>query len=52
MCKNVKIRIHKTIILPVVLCGYEMWCLALRRDHRLWVFRGQGAEDNISIDEG
>jgi hypothetical protein len=29
-----------------------MWCLALRRDHRLWVFRGQGAEDNISIDEG
>jgi hypothetical protein len=28
--KNVKIRIHKTIILPVALYGRETWSLALR----------------------
>jgi hypothetical protein len=33
--KNVKIRIHKTIILPVVLYGCETWSLTVREDHRL-----------------
>jgi hypothetical protein len=27
--KNVKIRIYKTIILPIVLCGCETWSLTL-----------------------
>jgi hypothetical protein len=29
LSKGVKIRIHKTIILPVVLYGYEAWSLTL-----------------------
>jgi hypothetical protein len=38
LSKNVKIRIHKTIILPVVLYGYEIWSLTLREEHRLRLF--------------
>jgi hypothetical protein len=30
LSKNVKIKIYRTIILPVVLCGYETLSLALR----------------------
>jgi hypothetical protein len=36
--KNTKIRIYKTIILPVVLYGCETWSLTLREEHRLRVF--------------
>jgi hypothetical protein len=36
--KNLKIRIYKTIILPVVLYGCETWSLTLREEHRLRVF--------------
>jgi hypothetical protein len=32
-------RIHKTIILPVVLYGCETWSLTLREKHRLRVFK-------------
>ena len=35
--KNIKIKIHKTIILPVVLYGYETWSLTLRKERRLRV---------------
>jgi hypothetical protein len=35
--KNVKIRIYETIILPLVLYGYETWSLILRDVHRLRV---------------
>jgi hypothetical protein len=35
---NVKVKIHKTIILPVVLYGSETWCLTLREENRLRVF--------------
>jgi hypothetical protein len=31
----VKIKIYKTIILPVVLYGCETWSLTLREEHRL-----------------
>jgi hypothetical protein len=34
----VKIRVCKTIILPVVLYGCETWSLTLREEHRLKVF--------------
>jgi hypothetical protein len=34
----VKIKIYKTIILPVVLYGCETWSLTLREEHRLRVF--------------
>jgi hypothetical protein len=39
--KNIKIRIYKTIILPVVLYGYETWSLALREEHRLRVYKNR-----------
>ena len=35
--KNFKIKIHRTIILPVVLYGCETWSLILREEHRLRV---------------
>jgi hypothetical protein len=35
LSKNIKIRIYKTIILPVVLYGCETWSLTLREEHRL-----------------
>jgi hypothetical protein len=38
LSRNVKIRIYRTINLPVVLCGCETWSLALREEHRLRVF--------------
>jgi hypothetical protein len=34
LSKNLKIRIYKTIILPVVLYGCETWSLTLREEHR------------------
>jgi hypothetical protein len=39
--KNLKIKIYKTVILPVVLYGYETWSLTLREEHRLRVFENR-----------
>jgi hypothetical protein len=39
--KNITIRIHNTIILPVVLHGCETWPQTLREDHRLRVFENR-----------
>jgi hypothetical protein len=39
--KNLKIKIHKTVILPVVLYGCETWSLTLREEHRLRVFENR-----------
>jgi hypothetical protein len=36
-----KIRIYKTIILPVVLYGCETWSLTLREEHGLGVFENR-----------
>jgi UDP-galactopyranose mutase len=33
--KNFKIKIHRTIILPVVLYGFETWCLTLKEERRV-----------------
>jgi hypothetical protein len=41
LSKNVKIRIYKTIILPVVLYGCETWSLTLRKEHRLRVLENR-----------
>jgi hypothetical protein len=35
--KTIKIKIHRTVILPVVLYGCETWSLTLREEHRLRV---------------
>jgi hypothetical protein len=32
---------YKTIILPVVLYGYETWSVKLREEHRLMVFENR-----------
>jgi hypothetical protein len=41
LTRNVKFKIYKTIILPVVLYGCETWSLTLREDHRLRVFENR-----------
>jgi hypothetical protein len=38
LSRNVKVKICKTIILPVVLYGSETWSLTLREEHRLRMF--------------
>jgi hypothetical protein len=38
---NVKVKVYKTIILPVVLYGCETWSLTLRREHRLRVLENR-----------
>jgi hypothetical protein len=38
---KVKIRIYKTIILPLILYGYETWSLTLREEHSLRVFENR-----------
>ena len=38
LSKNLKIKIYRTIILPVVLYGCETWSLTLREEHRLRAF--------------
>jgi hypothetical protein len=39
--RNIKVKIYKTIILPVVLYGCETWSLTLREEHRLKVFENR-----------
>jgi hypothetical protein len=41
LSKNIKMRIYKTIILPVVLYGCGTWSLTLREEHRLRVFENR-----------
>jgi hypothetical protein len=41
LSKNVKIKIYRTIILPVVLYGCESWSLTLREEYRLRVFENR-----------
>jgi hypothetical protein len=44
LSKNIKIRIYKTVILPVVLYGCETWSLILREEQKLMVLRIFGPE--------
>jgi hypothetical protein len=39
--KNLKIKIYRTIILPVVLYGCETWSLTLREERRLRVYENK-----------
>jgi hypothetical protein len=41
LSRNLKAKIYKTIILPVVLYGCETWSLILREEHRLRVFENR-----------
>ena len=38
---NIKIKIYRTIIFPVVLYGCEIWSLTLREERRLNVFENR-----------
>jgi hypothetical protein len=48
LSKNIKIRIYKNIILPVVLYGCKTWSLTLRETEGV---SEQGAEEKIWIKE-
>jgi len=39
--KHLKITIYRTIILPVVLYGFETWSFTLREESRLKVFENR-----------
>jgi hypothetical protein len=39
LSKNLKVKIYRTVILPVVLYGCETWSLTLREERRLRVLR-------------
>jgi hypothetical protein len=41
LSRNLKVKIYKTIILPLVLYGCETWSLTLREEHRLRVFENR-----------
>jgi len=41
LSKTVKIKIRRTIILPIVLYGYETWSLKLKEELRLRVFENR-----------
>jgi hypothetical protein len=41
LSRKLKVKIYKTIILPVVLYGCETWSLTLREEHRLRVFENR-----------
>ena len=41
LSKNLKIKVYRTIILPVVLYGCETWLLTLREECRLRVFENR-----------
>jgi hypothetical protein len=51
--RNLKVKIHKTVILPVIMYGCKTWSLTLREEHRLRgfenrvlrIFRPKGEED-------
>jgi len=41
LSKNLKIKIYRTIILPVVLYGCETWSLTMREERRMRVFENR-----------
>jgi hypothetical protein len=41
LSRDVKVKIYKTVILPVVLYGCETWSLTLREEHRLRVIENR-----------
>ena len=41
LSKTIKIKIYRTVILPLVWYGCETWSLTLREEHRLRVFENR-----------
>ena len=38
---RIRVKIHRTIILPVVFYGYETWSRTLREERKLRVFKNR-----------
>jgi hypothetical protein len=51
LSRNVKVKMYKTIILPVVLYGYETWSPTLREERRMRVFENRVLK-NVWTEEG
>jgi hypothetical protein len=49
LSRNVKVKIYKTVILPVVLYGYKTWPLTLREEHRLRVFENRVLKEYLDL---
>ena len=41
LSKNLRIKIHRVIILPVFWCGCVTWSLTLREERRLRIFENR-----------
>jgi hypothetical protein len=41
LSKNLKMRLFKTVIVPLVLYGRKTWSVTLREEHRLRVFENR-----------
>jgi hypothetical protein len=41
LSRNIKVKIYKTMILPVALYGSETWSLTLKEEHSLRVFENR-----------
>ena len=41
LSKNIRIQIYVTVIFPVVLYGWDIWPLILRKERRLTVFENR-----------
>ena len=41
LSKNIKIKIYRTIISPVILCGCETWSLILREERRMRMYENR-----------
>jgi hypothetical protein len=49
LSRNVKVKIYKTIILPVVLYGCETWSFTLMEEHRLRVFEKRVLKEYLDL---
>jgi hypothetical protein len=45
LSKNIKIKVERIKILPVVLYGCETWSLKLREEHKLRVFQNRALRE-------
>jgi hypothetical protein len=50
--KKLKIKVYKTVILPVVLYGCKTWSLTLKEEHRLRVLRTECWEGYLDLKGG
>jgi len=41
LSESIQSKIYRTIVLPLVMHGYETWSLALKEKHRLRVFKNR-----------